>query len=57
VLRDLRLTGEDRTREAAERTGLELHQVRAAERYYATYTDEVDAWIDAVDEEASSART
>ena len=35
--------------QAVELTGLPLHQVRVAARYYAEYADEVDAWIAGVD--------
>ena len=56
VLRGLRGRGEQRLREAAELTGLELHQIRTSDRYYRTYRDEIDEWLDAVDREASSAR-
>lgn len=56
VLRETRSFGEERICEAVERTGLELHQIRAAERFYRAYPDEIDAWIDAVDEESSAAQ-
>ena len=41
---------------AAQLTGLALHQVRAAARYYQEYTDEVDRWIDEVDRLADELR-
>lgn len=56
VLRDLDLSGEPLIAAAADLTGLSVHEVRAAERYYDEYRDEVDAWISAVDEEANAAR-
>lgn len=34
---------------AVELTGLALHQVRAASRYYAEFPDEIDEWIAEVD--------
>jgi hypothetical protein len=36
----------------AELTGLALHQIRVAARYYRAFHDEIDAWISAVDREA-----
>ena len=42
---------------ATELTGLALHQVRAAARYYHEYAGEVDRWIDEVDRLADELRT
>ena len=56
VLRGSSLRGEDLVRKVADLTGLAAHEVRAAQRYYDAYRDEIDAWIDAVDEEADTAR-
>jgi len=47
--------GEDAVRQAAEVSGLTPAQVRVALRYYAEYSDEVDAWLRRVDEEAAVA--
>jgi hypothetical protein len=48
VLREL--PGDERgLARAADLTGLALHQVRAAARYYVEYADEIDAWIAEVD--------
>jgi hypothetical protein len=44
--------GEDGLDRTAELTGLPLHQVRVAARYYREFESEVDAWIAAVDREA-----
>jgi hypothetical protein len=56
VLRDLSLRGEDLVRKAADLTGLPAHEVRAAHRYYDAHRDEIDEWIDAVDEDADTAQ-
>ena len=48
VLRELPADEQGLAR-AVELTGLPLHQVRAAARYYAEHADEIDAWIAEVD--------
>ena len=48
---------EDWIKRAAELSGLAAVQVRAALDYYADYTDEIDAWLRRVDEEAARAET
>ena len=50
-------SAEDRIEQAAELTGLTPVQVRAALGYYAEFTDEIDAWLHRVDEEATRAET
>lgn len=55
VFRDLDTTGVARIEEAAALTGLAISQVRVATRYYAEYRDEIDAWIDRVQDEADRA--
>jgi hypothetical protein len=55
VLRGIDAEGGEALRLAAELTGLAGTQVRAALRYYAAYTDEIDAWLTRVDEEAERA--
>jgi hypothetical protein len=45
----------DRLNRTAELSGLVPEQVRTALRYYAEYADEVDAWIQRVEEEATLA--
>jgi hypothetical protein len=52
VLRDSTAGGGAAIDRAAEPTGLAVHQVRIAARYYPEFTDEVDAWIAEVDREA-----
>jgi hypothetical protein len=39
-----------------ELTGLHARQLRVALRYYAAYTDEIDAWMARIDEEADEAQ-
>lgn len=55
VLRDVEATGEAEIEKTATLTGLPVHQVRAAARYYREFTDEVDAWITELDREAEEA--
>jgi hypothetical protein len=55
VLRDVEAEGEAAIEKAARLTGLAVHQVRAAARYYRDFADEVDNWIDEVDREAEEA--
>lgn len=55
LLREIHAAGEEAVEKTAKRTGLAIHQVRAAEVYYREFTDEVDAWIDEVDREAEEA--
>lgn len=46
---------EDRIKRTAELSGLTAAQVRITLDYYADYTDEIDAWLRRVDEEATRA--
>ncbi len=55
VLRSSDAEGEAALRIAAERTALSVPQVRTALRYYAAYSDEIDAWLTRVDDEAERA--
>jgi len=55
VLRDVDARGEAAIEKTAKLTGLALHQVRTAARYYQEFTGEVDAWIAEVDREAEEA--
>jgi hypothetical protein len=55
VLRDVEARDEAAIAMTAKLTGLAIHQVRAAARYYQEFTDEVDAWIAEVDREAEEA--
>jgi hypothetical protein len=53
VYRDLGVSGKEALRRVAELTSLPLQQIRTAVEYYADYQqEEIDAWIDMVDEEA-----
>ena len=49
------LSGDDAVQRACEALDLTLEQARCALHYYATFTAEVDAWIERVDEEAARA--
>lgn len=49
------IEGEAALQLAAERTALSLTQVRTALRYYAAYSEEIDAWLTRVDDEAGRA--
>lgn len=53
LLRGLRGHLERRVAKAAEQVGLTLTQVRAASRYYAEFTDEIDTEITANEEAAA----
>lgn len=55
VLRDVEARGEAAIAKTAKLTGLAIHQVRTAARYYQEFIDEVDAWIAEVDREAEEA--
>jgi len=55
VYRDLKGSGEDRVGRTARLTSLTPGQVHAVVRYYAEYQDEVDRWIQQVDDEAERA--
>jgi hypothetical protein len=55
VFRRIDATGDQALEETAELTGLSVDQVRTAFRYYAEYTDEIDAWIARNDELAEQA--
>lgn len=52
LLRSLGGAHDKRIADAAQRSGLTAAQVRTVSRYYAEYTDEVDAEIDAYQEAA-----
>jgi hypothetical protein len=49
------LSGEGVVARAAELSGLTQEQIRTVIGYYADYRDEIDAWIERVDEEAERA--
>lgn len=53
VFKEIDAQGEEAVRRTAELTGLAPTQVRTALRYYAEYCDEIDEWIQRVDQEAS----
>lgn len=55
VLRDVEATDEAAIEKTTKLTGLPVHQVRAAARYYREFTDEVDDWITELDREAEEA--
>lgn len=55
VYRDLKGSGEDRVRRTARLTSLAPAQVHAVVRYYAEFQDEVDRWVQQVDDEAERA--
>jgi uncharacterized protein (DUF433 family) len=57
VLRQVQGEAEDVIRRTAELTGLTSEQVRAALGYYADFRDEIDAWMQRVDEEAERQET
>lgn len=46
VFREIEARGEEALQQTAELTYLSVDQVRAAVRYYAEFTDEIDDWID-----------
>lgn len=56
VVRNVEGSGEAVVGQAAEWLGLTREQVDIALRYYGEYPDEVDRWIDHVDEEARRAQ-
>jgi hypothetical protein len=56
VVRNVEAGGEAAVTEAAEWLSLAREQVDIAVRYYSEYPDEVDRWIDRVDEEARRAQ-
>lgn len=49
--------GDELLRRTAEMTGLHPDQVRTAVRYYAEFSDEIDAWISRVDDDAARAES
>ena len=55
MFRDVEASGEAAIAKTANLTGLAIHQVRTAARYYQKFIDEVDAWIAEVDREAEEA--
>ncbi len=56
VVRNVKGSGEAAVGQAAEWLGLSREQVDIAVRYYSEYPDEIDRWIDRVDEEARRAQ-
>lgn len=52
VVRNVDVTGESAVKAAAEWLGIRRDLVDIAVRYYSEYGDEVDRWIDQVDDEA-----
>jgi hypothetical protein len=56
MVRNVEARGEAAVTEAAEWLGLAREQVDIAVRYYSEYPDDVDRWIDRVDEEARRAQ-
>lgn len=52
VVRNVDVKGEAAITQSAEWLGLAPEQVDLAVRYYSEYPDEVDRWIERVDEEA-----
>lgn len=56
VVRNVEGSGEAAVTQAAEWLGLRREQADIAVRYYSEYPDEVDHWIDRVDEEAHRAQ-
>jgi hypothetical protein len=55
VLRGVEARGEDVIARTVELTSLEPREVNAALRYYAEYRDEIDSWIQRIDDEADRA--
>jgi hypothetical protein len=53
VFRGLDVAGDEAINRTAELTGLTPDQVAVAIRYYAEYTDEIDAWIHRIDADAA----
>lgn len=56
VVRNVEGSGETAVTQAADWLGLARGQIDIAVRYYSEYPDEVDRWIDHVDEEARRAQ-
>lgn len=56
VVRNVDVKGEAAITQSAEWLGLAPEQVDLAVRYYSEYPDEVDRWIERVDEEARRAQ-
>lgn len=52
LLREIEPRGTKAVTATAEATGLDEFQVKTALDYYASYRDEIDTWIDAVDRQA-----
>lgn len=55
VFRQLDAAGDELLQTTAALTGLAVQQVLFAMRYYAEFSEEIDAWIARVDEEADRA--
>lgn len=51
-MREIEPRGTKAVTATAEATGLDEFQVKTALDYYASYRDEIDTWIDAVDRQA-----
>lgn len=56
MVRNVDVKGEAAITQSAEWLGLAPEQVDLAVRYYSEYPDEVDRWIERVDEEARRAQ-
>ena len=56
VFRQLDLAGDELLSTTAELTGLTMQQIHIALRYYAAFPEEIDAWIERIDEEADRAK-
>lgn len=54
VLREMDWTESEDKERAQYLTGLSARWLDAAQKYYAAYSDEIDAWIDRVDREAEA---
>lgn len=55
VFKEIKAHGEEAIRQTAELNSLRVDQVRTAVRYYAEFTEEIDAWIAHADEVAEQA--
>ena len=55
VLRASAAEGDQAVERTAQLAGLTTPQVRTALRYYAAYSDEIEAWLTRIDEEAERA--
>jgi hypothetical protein len=55
VFKSVEASGEEAVAHTAELSSLSLSQIRTVLRYYAEYQDEIDAWLQRVDDEARRA--